>query len=151
MPTYEHTATLASELCALARDQLQMQTSRSSALDAGALGVMALDIALAAIVIGVRSAYGLWIAALALLGLSLMLALRVLLLPYAEATGPPVARLRLDRETHDEQQLRESMLDDLASEVLANSRDLARKVTLFDRALTPLILAILIELAGRLV
>lgn len=150
MPTHEDTSLFTGELCALARDQLQMQTSRSGTLDAGALGVMALDVALAAIVIGARGAHGLWIAALVLLVLSLGLALRALRHVGAEETGPPVARLRLDRETHDEQRLRESMLEDLASGVLANKRDVARKAAMFDRALAPLVLAILIEIAGRL-
>jgi len=42
------------------------------------------------------------------------------------------------------------MLEDLTKEVRANDRALARKAVLFDQALTPLVLAILTGLAGRL-
>ncbi len=65
-------------------------------------GVMAVDAALAAIVIGARGAYGLWIVALALLGLSLGLAVRTLRLPGAEETGPSVAAMREAREDKDD-------------------------------------------------
>jgi len=50
--------------------QLEMQTARSAALDGGALGVMAVDAGVAAIIIGARGAYGLWIVALVLVGLT---------------------------------------------------------------------------------
>jgi hypothetical protein len=150
MPAHETTLSLVSELCALARDQLQMQTSRSATLDTGALGLMALDAALAALLIDTTGTYDLWIAALALLGLSFALAIQTLRLKGAEETGPSVARLREERETHDEHELRESLLEELTEEVQANDRALASKAVLFDRALTPLALAILIDLAGRL-
>ncbi len=150
MADHEDTSLLTSELCSLARDQLKMQSGRSAALDAGALGVMVLDVALATIVIETEGAYDLWIAALALLGLSFGLAIRALRRKGARATGPPVVRLREERETHTARQLRESLLEDLAEGVQANEHALARKAALFDRALTPLVLAILIDLTGRL-
>jgi len=95
-------------------------------------------------------AYDLWIAALVLLGLSFALAIRALRHKGAEDTGPPVARLREERATHAAHRLRETMLEDLTKEVRANDRALARKAVLFDQALTPLVLAILTGLAGRL-
>jgi hypothetical protein len=150
MPNHETPPLLTGELCALARDQLKMQTSRSTALDTGALGLMALDVALATILLSTRGEYDLWIAALTLLGLSFGLAIRALRLKGTKATGPSVARLREERETHDEHQLRESQLKDLAAGVRTNDHALARKAVLFDRALTVLVLAILIDLAGRL-
>ncbi len=150
MPDHESPPLLAGELCSLARDQLKMQTSRSATLDTGALGLMALDAALAAILIGTTGAYELWIAALALLGLSFGLAIRALRLAGAEETGPSVARLRGERKAHDEHELRESLLADLTAEVRINDRALTRKALLFDRALTALALAILIDLAGRI-
>jgi hypothetical protein len=150
MPDHESPPLFAGELCSLARDQLKMQTSRSVALDAGALGLMALDIAFATIAIETEGAYDLWIAALALLGLSFWLAVRALRLKGTRATGPSVARLRDERETHDAHQLRESMLGDLTEDLQTNEHALARKAVLFDRALAPLVLAILIDLAGRL-
>jgi len=150
MPTDEDTSLLTGELTSLARDQLQMQTGRSAALDAGALGLMVLDAALVATVIDTEGAYDLWIAALALLGLSFGLAVRALRRKGARATGPPVARLREYRGIRDGHQIRESMLAELTKEVGANDRALTRKAVLFDRALTPLAFAILIDLAGRI-
>jgi len=120
------------------------------ALDTGALGLMVLDVALATLLVGTTGAYDLWIAALALLGLSFALAIRALRRKGAKETGPSVARLREERETRDAHQIRESLLAELTEEVQANDGALARKAVLFDRALTPLVLAILIDLAGRL-
>jgi hypothetical protein len=140
---------LADRLCSLAESQLQMQTARFAALDGGALGVMAVDAGVAAIVIGARGAYELWIVALVLLGLSLGLAVRTLRLPGAEQTGPSVAAMREAREGKDEHELEELVLEDLARDVEINDQALAHKRPLFDRALTFLVLAILVELAGR--
>jgi hypothetical protein len=150
MPEHESRPLLAGELISLARDQLKMQTSRSATLDTGALGLMALDAALAAIVIGAEGTHGLWIAALALIGLSFALAMRALRLTGAKETGPSVARLRGGRETHNEHELRESLLADITAEVRINDHALARKALLFDRALTVLMFAILTDLTGRL-
>ena len=133
-------------------NRLQTQAARSVALDGGALGVMAVAAAVAAIVIGVRGAYGLWILALALLGLSLGLAVRSLRLPGAKETGPSLADMRKARETEeDEHLLEDSLLDDLEEDLQTNDQALARKIRLFDRALIFLVLAILVELAGRVV
>ena len=150
MPDHETTSSLPDKLFALARDQLGMQTARSGTLNAGALAVMAIDAALAIFVIDTSSAQGLWIAALALLGLSFGLAIRALQLTGTEATGPSVTRLLGNLETHDERRLTESLLNDLANDVQFNERALARTGALFNRALIPLVLAILIDLAGRL-
>lgn len=141
---------LADRLCSLAESQLQTQAARSLALDAGALGVMAVDAAVAAIVIGARGAYDLWIVALVLLGLSLGLAVWTLRLPGAEETGPSVAAMREARATLEAGRLEESLLEDLAADIQINDRALARKAPLFVRAQTFLVLAIIVELAGRL-
>jgi hypothetical protein len=127
-----------------------MQTSRSVALDAGALGLMVIDTALATNLLDSRGAYNLWIAALALFGLSFALAIRALRHEGAKETGPSVARLSEYGETHDERQSRELLRAELTEEAQTNDRALARKAVLFDRALIPIVLAILIDLAGRL-
>ncbi len=150
MPTHGSSPPLTDRLCSLAQDQLKMQTSRSVALDAGALGLMVLDTALATNLLDSRGAYDLWIAALALIGLSFALAIRALRLTGAEETGPSAARLSEYGETHDEHQSREMLLAELTADVAINDHTLARRAVLFDRALTPLVLAILIDLAGRL-
>jgi hypothetical protein len=144
------TPRLADKLCSLAESQMQTQAARSVALDASALGVMAVDAGVATIVIGARGSYGLWIFALALLGLSLGVAVQTLRLPAAEESGPSVAAMHAACQTQDDNELEESLLEDLAGDIEINDQALAGKVPFFDRALTLLVLAIIFELAGRL-
>jgi hypothetical protein len=75
---------LSDGLRSLAESQLQMQTARSAALDGGVLGVTAVDAAIATLIINTGGAHPFWIVALALLGLSLGLAVGALRLPGAE-------------------------------------------------------------------
>jgi hypothetical protein len=142
------TPRLADRLCSLAESQLQTQAARSAALDGGALGVMAVNAAVAAIVIGTRGKYDLWIVALALLGLSLGLAVHVLRLPGTEQNGPPVAEILDARANNDDAAIEEGLLEDLATETLANEQALARKDPLLARAVTLLVLAIVLALTG---
>jgi hypothetical protein len=151
MSTKAHKPGLTDRLCSLAESQLQMQTARFAALDGGALGVMAVDAGVAAIVIGARGAYYLSILAILLLGCSFSLAMRALRLPGAEQTGPSVAAMREAREGKDDNELEGLVLEDLARDVEINDQALVRKGPLFDRALIFLVLAILVELAGRAV
>jgi hypothetical protein len=140
---------LVDRLCSLAESQLQTQAARSAALDAGALGVMAVDAAIGAIVIGTRGAYDLWIIALALLSLSAGLAIRVVRLTGAEQTGPLVNDVLEASASREDDQLELSLLQDLATDMLTNRRALARKGPIFNSAQTLLVLAILVELLGQ--
>jgi lysylphosphatidylglycerol synthetase-like protein (DUF2156 family) len=140
---------LAASLRSLAECQLLMQTSRSAALDTGALGAMALDAALATIVLSIGRTH-LWILALSLLGLSLTLAAGVLSLPGAERTGPSITRMRRDRANRDDSDALERLLDGLEQDIHTNDRAIVRKATLFDGAITLLLFAIVVALAGRL-
>lgn len=79
------------------------------------------------------------------------MAVRTLLRQGANETGPSVADMRETRETKTEREMEESVLDDLARDIQINEYALARKGPLFDQALGFLILAILVELAGRVV
>lgn len=133
----------------LAASQLQIQAARSVAIDTGALGVMAVDFAATAI-FGVSGAYGLGILALILLGLSFGLAVRTLRLPVAAQIGPSVTDASEAPESEDGHSSEDSLLNDLADDIEINAHDIARKEPSFDRALTLLVLAILIDLAGRL-
>lgn len=137
-------------LCSLAVGQLQMQTSRSGALDAGALGVMAVDAALAAIVIDHGAIRSLGIAALVMLGLSLGLAARSLLLPDARGIGPTISAARRSRTAESDVAVEESLLDDLAEKITINEQALIAKAPLCDWALRLLLLAIAMALVGRL-
>jgi hypothetical protein len=55
------------------------------------------------------------------------------------------------RETQDDNELESSLLEGLAEDVQINDEALVRKAPLFNRALTFLVLAILVELAERIV
>jgi hypothetical protein len=135
----------------LAASQLQIQAARSVALDASALGVIAVDIAVATIAFGAGGAYGLWILALVLLGLSLGLAVRSLRLPGAKRTGPSVTDTPEDPDSEDEHSPEDSLLNDFAQDIETNVHALVRKEPPFERALTFLVLAIFVELVGRVV
>jgi hypothetical protein len=140
---------LADRFCLLAVSQIQTQVSRSGALDAGALGMMAVDIAIAAIVVD-SGTHGLWIAALTLLGLSLCVAARTLLTPGAEQNGPSVAEMLNARASNEDETIEEGLLKNLAEDVQINEQSLAHKDSMTAWAVAPLLLAITIELAGRL-
>lgn len=148
MLTKPITPRLANRLCSLAESQMQTQVSRSGTLDLGALGVVSACAAIAAIVLGVRSAHHLWIGALVLLVLALGLAVRTLLLPGAEQIGPPLVNMLDARANDDDETIEEDLLEDLATETFANDQALARKYPLFFAAVTLLVLAIALELTG---
>jgi hypothetical protein len=150
MSTRAITPRLADRLCSLAESQLQTQAARSASVDAGALGVMAVAAAVAAIVIGTRGVYVLRIVALALLGLSAGLAVCALLRRGAKEIGPLVTDILHDRESSDDEELEQLLLEDLADETLVNNQALARKDPLFISALALLVLAIVVELTGKL-
>lgn len=133
----------------LTGNRLQTQVSRSGVQEGGALGVMGVDVAVALIVVGAGKAYDLSILALLLLGCSFLLAVRALRLPGAEDAGPTLAAMRRARESEDARAFEDSLLDDLELDIQINDQALARKTLLFKHALTFLVLAILVELAGR--
>jgi hypothetical protein len=139
---------LTATLRSLAVGQLQMQASRSSTLDTVAIGVMGIDLAVAAIVVGVRSAHGLWVAALALLSLSLGLAMRALFSVGALRIGPPIEDLLEARDTKDDGAMERRIVSDLAVDVFANRQALESKRLPLMRALGLVALAIVMELSG---
>jgi hypothetical protein len=149
MSTKAITPRLAESLRSLAVSQLQMQAARSASVDAGALGVMAVDAAVATIILDATGAYDLWILALALLGLSFVLAARAGRLSGAERTGPRIEDVLTASETEGNDQLERSLLHDLATDMRTNRRTLTRKRLLLNRAQTFLVAAILVELTGR--
>jgi hypothetical protein len=55
-----------------------------------------------------------------------------------------------DREGNDDETIEENLLKDLADDVQINERTLARKDPMIAVAVALLVLAIMIELAGRL-
>jgi hypothetical protein len=137
-------------LRSLAESQLQMQTVRSAALDGGALGVMAVDAAIATMIVDTGGAHHFWIAAMALLGLSLGLAVTAVRLTGAKQTGPSVGDALEAREIQDDRRLEASFLVDLAEDIRTNEQALSRVSPVFNGSLTFLVLAIVIELVGKL-
>jgi hypothetical protein len=101
-----------------------------------------------AIVVGTRGTYDLRIVALALLGLSLSVAVRILLGPGAKQNGPLVADMLDARASNDDTYLEGVLLKDLAAETLVNEQALARKDPLIAWAVALLLLAIVLDLAG---
>lgn len=150
MSTNAITPRLADWFCLLAVSQLQTQVSRSGTLDASALGVMAVDAAIGAIVVGTGGAHNLWILALVLLVLSVGVAVRTLLGPGAKQNGPSVTEMLDARASNNDETIEENLLEDLAAETLVNEQALARKDPMIAWALALLVLAIVIELGGRL-
>jgi hypothetical protein len=148
MPTRPLMPRLADRLCFLAVSQLQTQISRSGTLDASALGVVSACTAIAAIILGVRSAHHLWVVALMLLVLALGVALRALRLPGAARNGPLVADVLDARASNVDETVEADMLEDLAAETFANEQTLARKDWLLAKAVILRVLAITLELAG---
>ena len=151
MSTNPHKPEPSEWLRLLTGNRLQTQVSRSGVLVGAALGVMAVDVAVALIVLGGGGAYDLSILALLLLGSSFSLAMRALRLPGAEEPGPTLASMRMARESKDARELEDSLLDDLEEDIQINDRALARKTLLFERALKLLAFAILVDLVGRVV
>jgi len=143
------TPRLAAILCSLTESQLQMQASRSAALDATVTGVMGVDAAVAAIVVAVRSTHHLWIAALAALGVSAGLAVQALLVKGSGKIGPSAAGVLKARAVQADYELEQSVLVNLASDVFDNERALARREPKLIGAIALLVLAIMLELIGR--
>jgi hypothetical protein len=137
------------DLSPLTLHRLQRQTARSGALDGRVLGVILLDALLAVTITVGAGVYELWILALVLLGLSFGFAFKAMRNPGAEQIGPCIGDVLKARETQDDRTIREWLLDDLIDDVESNEQALARKGPLFNRALTFLVLAILVDLAGR--
>lgn len=151
MSTKSHKPEPSEWLRLLTGNRLQTQVSRSGVLVGGAVSVMAVDVAVAVIVIGAGERYDLSILALLQLGCSFDLAMRALRLPGAKEAGPTLAAMRRAREAEDERELEDSLLDDLEVDIQINDRTLARKTLLFEHALKFLAFAILMELAGQAV
>ncbi len=140
---------LVGSLQSLAECQLQSQTSRSAALDAVAGGVMGVDVAIAASVLGVRSALHLWVVALALLCASFATVAVALLMRSGDGMGPMVMEVLANRGSRSVQDLERELLEDLAAQVAVNRRTLDRKEPRIVAALVLNLLAVAVELAGQ--
>jgi hypothetical protein len=142
--------TLASSLQSLAECQIQSQISRAAALDAGAVGLMGVDAAIAASVIDLRSAMQLWLLALALLCTAFSVLSTALLMQGGDDVGPLVTEVIARRGVRSDQDLACDLLHDLADRILANRRALDRKEPRLTAALVLTLIAVLVELAGQL-
>lgn len=139
---------LANALRSLAESQLQIQASRSAALDAGAIAIAGIDVAVGAMVFATGSGQPLRLAALALVGLSAGLAVRALFLDGTPHLGPSVMRVLAIRKIRTDRVLENAILSALGADVRANRRALARKAPCVTRAFALLALAAMLTLAG---
>jgi hypothetical protein len=137
------TPALAVALRSLAQSQLQAQALRFAALTAGAIGVMGVDAAIAAVLVAVTPDDGVRGVAL---GASFGLAVRAVLLKDREQIGPLVAGVLRARATCDDRELEEQLIEDLAVDMLMNRRSIARKTPLLTGAVTFMAMAIVAEL-----
>ncbi len=141
---------LANALRSLAESQLQIQASRSAALDASAIGVAGIDVALGGIALVDGFGQPLRLAVLALVSLSAGLAARALFLDGTPHLGPSVMRVLATRKIRTDRVLEDAILSDLGADVRANGRALARKAPYVARAFGLLTLAAMLTLAGRI-
>lgn len=146
MRTRTLTPEAAAALRSLAQSQLQMQASRSGTLDARAIGVIGVDAAVAAIILGAGVGPGSTAAALAMLALSAGLAGRSVFFGGSDEIGPSVANLLASGEVDDRHVLGGLLLHSLATDVRANDQALARRAPRLTAALILLTVAVGIAL-----
>jgi hypothetical protein len=82
--------------------------------------------------------------------MSLGLAVMAVRLIGAKQTGPSVGDTLEARKTQDDRRLEASFLADLAEDIRTNEQALSRVSPVFNGSLTFLVLAIVIELVGKL-
>lgn len=143
-------ATLAASLQSLAECQLQIQTSRAAALDAGAVGLMGVNAAIAASIAVVHGTTGLSIVALVLTCISFVALSSALLMQDANGIGPCITEVIVNLGEDSDSNPVRAILDDLAGCVLANRRALRRKEPRLANALVLTLVAVLVELAGQI-
>jgi hypothetical protein len=143
-------ATLASSLQSLAECRLQIQTSRAAALYAGAVGLMGVDVTVAALIVAVRGATDLWLLALAGTCVAFAGASTALLMRDAGHIGPSIAEVMARWDAGSDHDLVREILDDLSARVLANQQALGRKEPRLANALMLTLVAVLVELASQL-
>lgn len=149
MSAHGITPSFAASLRSLLQVQLQVQASRSIALDATAVGIIGVDAALVAIVAGAaKPPHQLWSIVLASIAISAVLALRVLMMKGVERVGPIVSYILAERVMHRDAEIEQWLVEDLAKDMLANQEVLACKMPLVTGALISLGLAIACELSG---
>jgi hypothetical protein len=141
---------LASSLQSLAECQLQIQTSRAGSLDAGVVGLMGVDAAIAASIVGVHGATDLWATALVLICASFARVSTALLIQGADGIGPSIAEVIARRDAGADHEFVRDILDDLSACVLANRRALDRKEPRLANALVLTLIAVLVELASQI-
>ncbi len=148
MRTRTVTPEFAAALRSLAETQLQMQASRSGTLDARAVGVIGVDVAIASIIVGPGLGQGLRAVVLAMLAISAGLAGRSVSLGGSEGIGPSVVELLASTAIDDREALEGSLLNSLAADVRANDQALSRKAPRLTAAFVLLAFTVGIVLIG---
>jgi hypothetical protein len=131
----------------LAETQLQIQFAVLGGLDTQALGILGVDVALAAVVVAAQSILErLWW--LSLLGLAASgIACFIALIGSEDRVGPKIATTIDHARTHDEDAVNEYVADELRKSIGVNEPHIARE----GRAIALAILALVVALALALV
>jgi hypothetical protein len=137
-------------LLSLERTQLLAQSQLAITYDAQALGTMGFDAALGAIVVSAKAHAYLWVASLALLVGSVLFAWLAVQTGGVDGTGPDSKDVLEGRGAWTDERLEAQVVEDLRSDLLANRANLAAKGGRVQLALTLLLMALGLELAGRL-
>lgn len=137
-------------MLAMACTQLLAQNQLTVTYDAQALGTMAFDAALAAIVTSAKSHAYVWIVSLAILVMSVFYAWLVLQTEGAGETGPEISDVLDRRGAWPDDVLEQQIVEDLQADVVSNRINLGIKSTRVRVALSLLLLALSLELVGKL-
>lgn len=141
---------LRQDLMTLGKAQIVTHVTASTGLDTQALGVMGFDVALAAIVVSVRGAAYLWVFSLWLLAISAAFAIQTLLFTSNPGAGPSI-RDTLDlRPASEDEEIRDAILDAVATAAHQNITVLANKAKPIGSAMAFLFMAIVAAALGRI-
>lgn len=135
------------DLVSLGHTQVIAQVSASAGLDTQAVGIMAFDVALAGIFIGLKGAAYLWVAAALMFAYSVGWAVQPLLIEGAEV-GQSLAESLEERANFGDGELRHALFTSIVTASEENRLVLAQKTTYIGRALRWTALALVVAVVG---
>jgi hypothetical protein len=137
------------DLTALGHTQLVAQVTASAGIDTQAVGIMAFDAALAAIVIAVRGSAYLWVLALLLFLYSVGWAVQPLLIDQPEV-GQSLSESLAERASFTDGELQNALFSSVVAAGGQNRGILSEKTTCVWRAVRWAALAVVVAALGRI-
>jgi hypothetical protein len=137
------------DLMAVGQTQLVSQVTASAGVDTQAVGIMAFDAALAAIVVAVRGNAYLWVLALVLFLYSVGWAVQPLFIDQPEA-GQSLSESLAERGSFTDGELRDALFSSVVAASLENRQILFAKTTCVWRAIRWSALAVAVAAVGRM-